>query len=527
MKQLFHNKEKGFFEGRGLIFWLVMILFVIPSVLTTGIAIIWLVFTNKAYFTLALLGTGGYLYYRFKIKPNKSTGTAKGTGNPETLSLYGQQEIPNPYAGIFICGGAGSGKSKSLIEPLIYDAGQKAFTGVVYDYKFPELASYVNTAYQNRSVKPYFFNFTDLSTSCRINPIAPRYMINTSYAREFAYSVLANINPQIIQKPDFWSDNSLTLLTAIFWYLRQKHPQFCTLPHAVSLALTDQIDLLLELLKLDSECKDMIAPILSSTKSDNQFAGVVSSLQISLTKINVKEIYYLMNADETPLNVSSIDNPSILVLGNNPQLDSTYSPILSLILSSISKQLNTQGNQKSVFMIDEFPTIYVPNIEKLPATARSNKVATILACQDIAQIVDAYGKEKTESVLSNLGNQFYGRTTNPQTAQRVSQLFGKEDRLMETTTHQRSPLGNRKLGKGESYSYQERELVRTQDVAKLNTGSFFTILSEGKQKQGLLSVNLINFGKSPLNSLNGYSESLLDDNYTKVKKEVDFILFES
>lgn len=37
-----------------------------------------------------------------------------------------ERPILNPYAGIFISGGAGSGKSKSLIEPLIKEAGKKA-----------------------------------------------------------------------------------------------------------------------------------------------------------------------------------------------------------------------------------------------------------------------------------------------------------------------------------------------------------------------------------------------------------------
>src|SRR5690606_26633907 len=89
------------------------------------------------------------------------------------LKLNGAVDIQNPYAGVFISGGAGAGKSKSIIEPLIADCGRKGFTGIVYDFKFPELASYVNTAYQNTEIKPYFVNFTDLSRSNRINPIAP------------------------------------------------------------------------------------------------------------------------------------------------------------------------------------------------------------------------------------------------------------------------------------------------------------------------------------------------------------------
>ncbi|PIJ21403.1 hypothetical protein BVV03_11385, partial [Serratia sp. OSPLW9] len=137
--------------------------------------------------------------------------------------------------------------------------------------------------------------------------------------------------------------------------------------------------------------------------------------------------------------------------------------------------LNQQGKEKSLFMLDEFPTVFVPNVEQLPATARSNKVATVLACQDIAQMIDKYGKDKTDTILSNLGNQFYGRTTNPTTAQRVSQIFGKSDKLMETQSDNYDRtlvMGDRRKGSGKSYAYQERDLVKIQDVATLPTGSF-------------------------------------------------------
>ena len=138
------------------------------------------------------------------------------------MSLNGNVNIQNPYTGIFISGGAGAGKSKSIIEPLIADCGRKEFTGVIYDFKFPELAKYVATAYQGSDVKQYYINFTDLTRTHRINPISPEIMRNDSFAREFAFTILANLNPQMVTKPDFWSDNATSLLASTFWYLKKK-----------------------------------------------------------------------------------------------------------------------------------------------------------------------------------------------------------------------------------------------------------------------------------------------------------------
>ncbi|MEJ5148847.1 type IV secretory system conjugative DNA transfer family protein, partial [Sphingobacterium sp. MYb388] len=330
-------------------------------------------------------------------------------------------------------------------------------------------------------------------------------------------------------KPDFWSDNATALLASTFWYLRKRQPQYCTLPHAMSMILQPNLEALLRTLSAEPKCADMIAPILTAfaNGADNQLAGVISSLQVSLSKINTEEVYYITSASDFSLSLNDSNSKGILVIGNNPVLASTYSPVIGLILTSISKILNQQDKEKSLFMLDEFPTVFVPNVEQLPATARSNKVATVLACQDIAQMVDKYGKEKTDTILSNLGNQFYGRTTNPTTAQRVSQMFGKSDKLMmtESKNYDRTLVGEHRKGSGQSFAYQERDLVKVQDVTTLPTGSFYTILSEGKNRQGLSSIPLnSNFGKTPIPQFNNVTSSDLDAVFDRIKRETEVIL---
>jgi type IV secretory pathway TraG/TraD family ATPase VirD4 len=531
MKTINHAHQKPttrkFTFGKIILYWFLA---------TTGSSVVFVLFSQLPSWTQVLLflfavGYGGYWIFK-KVK-RKIGYTPSVSSNPAPertdFELNRSVKILNPYAGVFVCGGAGSGKSKSIVEPIIYDAGRKNFAGVVYDFKYPELAKYVESAYKNSPVKRYYINFSDLSTSNRINPIAPEVMKNVSFAREFAHSVLANLNPQMISKPDFWTDNSLSLLSAVFWYLRQEKPEYCTLPHAISLVLQPNIEALLKMLQSNLQCADMVSPIAMAmqTGAQNQLAGVVSSLQVSLSKINTPEIYYITSRSDFSLNLNDPTNPSILTIGNDPVLSSTYAPVIGLMLTAITKQLNQQGKQKSMVLLDEFPTVFVPNIEQLPATARSNKVATVLACQDITQIVDKYGKEKAEAILSNLGNQFYGRTTNPQTAQRVSQMFGKSDKMMKTDSKnfEHSIIGDLRNGRGESYSYQERELVKVQDVATVETGAFYAILSEGNVRQGKTSISLNNaFMQADLPKKGDVTDCQLTDVFNNIKIESNRIL---
>jgi hypothetical protein len=43
--------------------------------------------------------------------------------------------------------------------------------------------------------------------------------------------------------------------------------------------------------------------------------------------------------------------------------------------------MNQQGKRHSFFLLDEGPTLFIPKLDQLPATARSNKVATIYMAQ--------------------------------------------------------------------------------------------------------------------------------------------------
>jgi len=47
--------------------------------------------------------------------------------------------VSNIFRGILIHGGAGSGKSKTFIYPILDQMVNKSFTGIVYDFKAPEL----------------------------------------------------------------------------------------------------------------------------------------------------------------------------------------------------------------------------------------------------------------------------------------------------------------------------------------------------------------------------------------------------
>ena len=390
--------------------------------------------------------------------------------------------VTNPYRGVLIVGGAGAGKSKSLIEPIIDQTIRQGFAGLLYDFKFPTLARVAYQSWQtaHSSLGFYHVNFEDLTRSHRVNPLHPATMPTQNHADEYARAILYNLKPDAIKKADFWTDSAHSYLTALIWFLREEHPQFCTLPHVMALAFQPTADVV-ALLSTNPETSGTIASLREAIerKAEGQTAGVVSTLQTALRRINTKEIVWVLSGDDFDLNINDPENPKFVTLGNSPTLSSTFAPVVALLATVALKQMNQPGKRPSAVILDEAPTLYIPDFEQLPATGRSNDVATVFGAQDVSQIEDMYGRSKKDALLANLNNQFYGRVGHRETAQYVSDLWGKEyvqqrsqgqsesSRNMETTE-----------GRSRNRSMTERSRVRIQDVLELQTGEFYGQLVE-------------------------------------------------
>lgn len=440
---------------------------------------------------LVLAWLGWNIYQAEKSPQEAAPGAGGGQGLAFTLRTVSGPAVRlnNPFRGTFIAGGAGSGKSKSVIEPIIQQAGAQGLTGVVYDFKFPTLAEEVAGSYASSPVTPYFVNFTDLSRSHRVNPLAPELLATASFAREAATTILTNLDAKAAQQRNFWVQSGEVLLAGCIWYLRRNHPEHCHLPAAVSLILESDAPQLLATLQRDEEVRGLIASIASASKSENTLAGVLSTIQNYLAVLNTPEIFWVMSADQVPLDLNRPESPGILVAGNDPALSSTFSPLISLIVATAIKRLNQQGRLPSLVLLDEAPTLFIPNFAQLPATARSNRVATVYAVQDVAQMEALTSRQEAEMILANLSNQFWGRTTNTATAERVSKLFGKVDKTYYSTTKGRSKSSEINIFKPSTHttststsaSVQQRDKLEAQQVMRFGVGEFAGLVVEGSR----------------------------------------------
>ena len=436
--------------------------------------------------------------------------------------------LNNPFRGILITGGAGSGKSKSIIEPIISQLPINNYTGLLYDFKSPELSKLVLEVYKqtNTNIKTYFVDFNNPHNSNRLNPIDAKYLLKSAFALEYATTLINNLLPQTIKERDFFSDNARMVLSGVIWYLRNRYPHYCSLPHVISLLLHNDIDKLINEISQDYEAGGMVASLKQAIDrgAERQAAGVASTLQNALSQLNTPDIFYILSGNDLDLHLNNPNNPKFLCLGNDSTLSQTYAPVISLIISVAVRQMNRPDQEKSIILLDEAPTIYIPNIELIPATARSNKVATVFGVQDYSQLVDKYGQDKAQVILSNLGNQFYGRTVNEKSADMITKLFGKHDRTYETANRGTGTSGefvhlSSNTNKGTSESIQERDRVKVSDITNLEAGQFYGLIAEGQPKEFLKTQFIADEIKASYQPQNKTTNQQMIDNYNRIVEE--------
>ncbi|SNA84333.1 type IV secretory system conjugative DNA transfer family protein [Flavobacterium psychrophilum] len=486
-----------------------------------------------------------YSAYLLKFKgKNKKSGKAifeKGKNKKsekENLDGFvfetksGKVFLDNPYRGIYIQGGAGSGKSASLFEPIITQCGEKQFTGMLYDFKSPELTNLVYLSYQNTNIKVKNVDFKNPLTSDRVNPIHPKYLTKSAVAMELSTVIINNLSAESIKKMDYWNSNFKQVLAGVIWFLKNDYPEFCTLPHAISLILHNPIEEVIRKVSQNFESAGFVASLLQSIElgSDKTTAGIVSTIQNSLSMLNTHEMFWILSANDVDLHLNNKENPTFLCLGNDSTLPTTYTPAISLIISVALRQMNQPDQQKSVVLLDESPTVFIPNIEQIPATARSNKIATIFGVQDFAQLADKYGNEKAQVIISNLGNQFFGRITNGKTAEMVQNLFSKKDEIFISkndgtgTSGQFVHLGSN-TNAGTSEAVQERDRVKISDLVNLCQGEFFGIIAEGTPREFLKTQFLQAKIKGEyINTKIPVNAQIMEDNYMRIIEECKTII---
>ena len=461
---------------------------------------------------------------------------------PAQYNLKGKRRkswinIINPFRATMVLGSPGSGKSYFVIRHVITQHIKKGFSMFVYDFKFDDLTKIVyNTWLTHRHrypIEPEFFviNFDDLTRSHRCNPLEHETMTDITDAAESARTILMGLNREWIKKQgDFFIESPINFLTAIIWYLKKYNQgEFCTLPHVIEL-MQVEYDNLFTVLRTEKEIEVLINPFVNAYLNDvmEQLEGQIASAKIALARLSSPQLYYVLSGNDFTLDINNPERPKIVCMGNNPQKILIYGAVLSLYVTRLVKLVNKKGRQKCSLVFDEFPTIYLNNMDSLIATSRSNKVAACLGVQDFSQLRKDYGKEQADVIMNITGNIISGQVSGD-TAKQLSERFGKIMQDRESLSINRSDTSI-------SRSKQLDAAIPPSKISALSSGDFVGMVADDpdcKIELKAFHCEIINDHEALKQEQRNYKEIpeirklnnvIVQQNYLQIKQDVQDIV---
>lgn len=408
----------------------------------------------------------------------------------------GWVNIVNPFRGTWVVGTPGSGKTFSIIEPFIRQHSAKGFSMVVYDYKFPTLATKLYYHYKlnqkqgklPQGCKFNIVNFVDVEYSKRVNPIQLKYINSLAAASETAETLLESLQKGKKEggggSDQFFQTSAVNFLAACIYFFcnwekepydkdgniltaeKNQDPQtkrmiptgrvfdangnevepaywlgrYSDMPHILSF-LNESYQTIFEVLETDNEVAPLLGPFQTAMKNKafEQLEGMIGTLRVYTSRLATKESYWVFHkdGDDFDLKVSDPNNPSYLVIANDPEMESIIGALNALILNRLITRVNS-GLGKNVpvsIIVDELPTLYFHKIDRLIGTARSNKVSVALGFQELPQLEADYGKVGMQKIITTVGNVVSGSARSKETLEWLSSdIFGKVVQLKKGVT---------------------------------------------------------------------------------------------
>ena len=437
---------------------------------------------------------------------------------------HGFVNIVNPFRGTFVVGTPGSGKTFSVIEPFIRQHSEKGFAMVVYDYKFPTLATKLYYQYRKNQhldkvpegCQFNIINFVNIEYSRRVNPIQQKYIPNLAAASETAETLLESLQKG---KKDsggadqFFQTSATNFLAACIYFFvnYDKKPydedgnelvaeyktdkdtlhrkltgrvfkdntmqekvqpaywlgKYSDMPHVLSF-LNHSYEEIFEVLETDPEVYPLLASFVTAfqNKAMDQLEGMIGTLRVQISRLATKEAYWVFSGDDFDLKVSDPKHPSYLLIANDPDMESIIGALNAMILNRLVTRVNSgMGKNVPVSIIaDELPTLYFHKIDRLIGTARSNKVAVTLGFQELPQLEADYGKTGMQKIITTNGNIIAGSARAKETLDWLSNdIFGKVVQMKKGVTIDRDKT---------SINYNENvdSLVPAAKISDLPTG---------------------------------------------------------
>lgn len=429
-----------------------------------------------------------------------------------------------PFDNFLIYAGAGAGKTKWIGKPLLKNYIEAEFAGFIYDYKDFD---YTKTAYNfvkkcNYPYKFYYLSFTDMSRTYRCNPLKPSVVADEDLLLQIIEDIFASFKRQD-SKDDEWYAGALGVFQAVALRFYLDFPEICTLPHILNFIVHSSRISISDFIKNNEDCIGPAKGFLEAQDSERTQASIMFTLANNLGKMaRNKRICYVLSGDDFDMDLIDPKEPKLLSVCNSYSIDSIVSPIIACLLSLSTRKFTLSNKIPCMYLLDEATTFKVADFEKMPSVLREYLASFVFLTQSGSKIEKLYGKVDRNSIESNFGNLFIGKTNDVEALKHYSEIFGKEE--VQRKSHTRGTSGNHD-NRSTTVSTQKEERYERKFFTDLQTGEFAGKAAHSNMKDFHMKLKMYDSSsEEDLPIVRTVLASDIEENYRNIIMEVKSII---
>jgi type IV secretion system protein VirD4 len=395
---------------------------------------------------------------------------------------------------IIILGTSGSGKTRTIIDPMIKSAIEQGFPIVLFDAKYPNQASHIvpyakKCGYRISVFAPGesfpesdSFNFFDIFKTVQ-DPSVYAVQICATIRKNTKESGGGNT------KSDPFFDENGAKIAAGAMVLAQhiadtlNRPDLANMLFAYSILDLPDLPQRIEAAKTTlplAVCtlfKSLISTGDDKGKNKTQGSLLATAEQI-LSRFALPALipsccrlgtFPGFDSNE-PL---KLEGKQLCVLGLDQDADAVVSPIIAAAIEQIGAyNLNNSRPRQTplVFSLDEFPALNLPVVKKWQAEKRSMGAVLLLGVQTPSQFDDVYGTGSAKGFMARASTHIILNPGDWEAAEAISKSLGEEEIRVSSRGTSRNRGKNASSSSSTNQQAQKRRLISAEDIMQMAEG---------------------------------------------------------
>jgi type IV secretory pathway TraG/TraD family ATPase VirD4 len=378
--------------------------------------------------------------------------------------------IPDGQRGTTVCGAPGSGKTFSVIDPMIRSVIDQGFPICLYDFKFPGGQAEIHAAYARNKgydVRIFAPGFEG-SESCNLLDFL-KSADDSETAGQIAKVLNKNfsLNGGKGGEDPFFQLSGDQLIKAVLQLAKlSEFPDFLTCQKILALDSSELIDRV-KAAEISPWVKTSWDQFMSMRESEKTAASVAAIASLMFTNFVSPDILPCLCGKSTiPLD---LEGKQMIIFGMDQNRRDIVGPILATVMHMIIvRNIAKKRVDPLAVFLDELPTIALPNLVNWLNESRSAGFCGVLGYQNMTQLEQAYGKETSRAILSGCNTKFIFNPGEYESAKYFSDYLGDEE-----IRYKQKSRSNSKDGGSNSISEQDKtkKMFSPEEFLKLPAGS--------------------------------------------------------